>query len=51
LQSLKAKTNIKNPATFDMWSMLLFLNSKNVCPWEIDRQIVEAYSESVTKVI
>jgi hypothetical protein len=31
--------------------MILFLKSKNVCPWEIDRPIVEIYSESVTKVI
>jgi hypothetical protein len=34
-----------------MWPMILFSNSTNVCPWEIDRQIVEVYSESITKVI
>jgi len=31
--------------------MILFLKSKNVCPWEIDRHIVEVYSGSETKVI
>jgi hypothetical protein len=37
---------IENPTTCEMQSVTRFLNDKNVCPGEIHRQIVEAYSES-----
>ena len=41
LSSLKMKTTIENPATCNVWSMLRFLNPKNVRLVEIHRQIDE----------
>jgi hypothetical protein len=40
-------TNIENPATCEVLSMIRFLNARNIRPAEIHRQIVEVYGKGV----
>jgi hypothetical protein len=39
-------TKIENPASCDKWSVIKFLNAKNVRLAEIYRQVCEVYGEN-----
>ena len=45
--SLELKTNMKicSSATCEVWSVIQFLNARNLCPVEIQREIVEVYGK------
>jgi hypothetical protein len=43
---LEMSVKIENPASCEIWSVIIFLNAKNVRPVEIYRHVCEVYGEN-----